>query len=429
MEGLTVSWVGAVVGIVIAIVLILRKMNPMYALTLGAITGALIGGADLTQTVAILINGSQSVMSTVVRVLAAGVFAGIMMESGAAVSIANTIVQKLGAKFSIVALALATMVITGVGVFIPVAVLIVSAIALEVGKETGISKLALLLAMSGGGKAGNIISPNPNTIAAAGGFDVSLSSVMMYGFIPALFGLLTAILLSSLIKKKGPKVTDADINEAEDNSKVPTFMMALVAPIVAIVLLMIGPVGTLLNINVLSKFSLDALYVLPIAGVVGLLAMKQGRKLLPFMTSGLNRMTPTVLVLIGAGTIGGVITASDLSVQVVGLIEKSGIDGTLLAPIAGILMGAATASTSTGVILASGSFSKAILDMGVAPLSGSVMVHSGATVLDHLPHGTYFHVTGDSMSLNIKERFSIVGYEMLVGLVMTIVATILYGFL
>lgn len=429
MEGLTVSWVGAVIGIALAIILIIRKMNPLYALTLGAIMGSLIGGANLAETVTILINGSQSVMSTVVRVLGAGVFAGIMMESGAAVSIANTIVKKLGAKFSIVALALATMVITGVGVFIPVAVLIVSAIALEVGKETGISKLALLLAMSGGGKAGNIISPNPNTIAAAGGFDVSLSSVMMYGFIPALFGLLTAILLSSLIKKKGPKVTDTDINEAEDNTQIPSFMMALVAPIVAIVLLMLGPVGTLLNIKVLATFSLDALYVLPIAGVVGLLAMKQGRKLLPFMTSGLNRMTPTVLVLIGAGTIGGVITASDLSIQVVSLIEKSGLDGTLLAPIAGILMGAATASTSTGVILASGSFSKAILDIGVAPLAGSVMVHSGATVLDHLPHGTYFHVTGDSMSLNIKERFSIVGHEMLVGLVMTIVATILYGFL
>lgn len=37
-------------------------------------------------------------MGTAIRVLAAGMLAGVMMESGAAESIANAIVQKLGEK-------------------------------------------------------------------------------------------------------------------------------------------------------------------------------------------------------------------------------------------------------------------------------------------------------------------------------------------
>lgn len=45
MDGLTISWIGALVGLAIAIILILRKLNPVYALFLGAIIGALIGGA------------------------------------------------------------------------------------------------------------------------------------------------------------------------------------------------------------------------------------------------------------------------------------------------------------------------------------------------------------------------------------------------
>ena len=162
-----INWYGAIFGIIVAIMLILKKVNPTYSLIIGAIVGALIGGAGVQETVNVLISGTQSVMGTVIRVLSAGIFAGIMMESGAAVSIARTIVNKLGARFAIAALVIATMIITGVGVFIPVAVLIVSPIAMEVGKETGISKLALLLAMSGGGKAGNIVSPNPNTISYA----------------------------------------------------------------------------------------------------------------------------------------------------------------------------------------------------------------------------------------------------------------------
>ncbi|WP_339225576.1 hypothetical protein [Paenibacillus sp. FSL H8-0332] len=41
---------------------------------------------------------------------------------------------------------------------------------------------------------------------------------------------------------------------------------------------------------------------------------------------------------------------------------------TRLVPISGILMAAATASTSTGVIVATGSFGQAILNMGTATL-------------------------------------------------------------
>lgn len=430
MEGLMIGWYGALAGLAIAIILILRKLNPVYALFLGAIAGSLIGGANLEQTVTVLVSGTQSVMGTVLRVLAAGVLAGVMMESGAAETIAQAIVKKFGGSKAILALALATMIITAVGVFIPVAVLIVAPIALSVGNKMGISKMALLLALSGGGKAGNIISPNPNTIAAARGFDLDLSHVMLAGLIPAVCGLIVTVIVASLLKKKGVMVTDQEaVNNTADTSKYPPLHQAIVAPLVAVILLMINPIGSLSGIEALASFKVDALYILPIAGIVGMLAMGQGKKILQYSSSGLNKMTATVLILIGAGGIAGLIAASDLSTQVVQLIQASGISGTFLAPISGILMAAATASTSTGVILATGSFGQAILDMGTAPLAAAVMVHTGATVIDSLPQGNYFHVTADSMKMTIKQRLGLVPYEALVGGTMTLVATIIYGFL
>lgn len=430
MEGLTISWIGALVGLAIAIILILRKLNPVYALFLGAIIGALLGGANLEQTVTILVNGTQSVMGTVLRVLAAGVLAGVMMESGAAETIAQAIVKKFGGSKAILALALATMIITAVGVFIPVAVLIVAPIALSVGNKMGISKIALLLALSGGGKAGNIISPNPNTIAAARGFNLDLSQVMLAGVIPAICGLIVTVVVASLLKTKGVMVTDEEATEQDvDTSRYPPLGRAIVAPVVAVVLLMINPIGSISGIQALSNFKVDAMYILPIAGIIGMLAMRQGSKIVEYTTSGLNKMTATVLILIGAGGIAGLITASDLSNQVVSLIEISGISGTFLAPIAGILMAVATASTSTGVILATGSFGEAILNMGTAPLAAAVMVHTGATVIDSLPQGNYFHVTAGAMKMSIKQRMGLIPYEAIVGGTMAIVATILYGFI
>jgi gluconate:H+ symporter, GntP family len=431
MTPLVISWVGALIGLLLAILLILFKLAPTYSLILGAIVGAFIGGADFAQAVSIVISGTQSVMGTVVRIIAAGVFAGVMMESGAAESIAKTIVDKLGGTKAMLSLALATMIITAVGVFIPVAVLIVAPIALSVGNKMGYSKVALLVALSGGGKAGNIISPNPNTIAAAGGYKLDVNQVMLGGLIPAICGVIVAVIIASLIKYKGTKVTDEEAAELEkvSTTNLPSLAKALVTPAIAIVLLMISPVGSMLGLDALAKLKIDSLYILPFAGIVGSLALGKRKKILEYCSSGLNRMTPTILIIIGAGAIGGLITASSLPSQVVSLVEASGLSGTFLAPIAGILMAAATASTSTGVILATGSFSNAILNTGVAPLSAAVMTHAGATVIDHLPHGTYFHVTRNAMGMSMKDRMKVVMYESMVGLTMTIVAVILYGFI
>lgn len=430
MDGTVIHWGGAIIGLILAIVLIFKKVNPVYALFGGAVIGGLLGGASIDLTVQYIIEGTNSVMGAVVRVLAAGVLAGILIESGAAERIAETIVAKLGEKKALLSIALATMIITAVGVFITVAIIIVAPIALSVGKKIGISKTALLLALVGGGKAGNIISPNPNTIAVAKGFDVDLAQVMINGFLPAVAGLIVTVIVAKMLTKKGVMVADSDqVDNGAPKKEKPSFGRSMVAPIVAIVLLAINPIGSILDIEALKAFKIDSMIILPVAGIIGLIAMKQTKHIITFTTSGLNKMTGTAIILIGAGAIAGIISKSNLSAVVVDTIEVMGVSGTFLAPLAGILMGAATASTSTASIVAAGSFGEAILSMGTAPLSAAVMVHTGATVIDHLPHGNFFHVTADSVNMSIKERMKLIPYESIVGLTMAIVATILYGFI
>ena len=382
-------------------------------------------------TIQIMIKGTQSVMGTVLRVLAAGVLAGVMMDSGAAETLARTIINKLGDRMAIFSLAFATMVITAVGVFIPVAVLIVAPIALEVGQRLKISKLALLVALSGGGKAGNIISPNANTIAAAKGFGVELSQVMIADFIPALVALVVTVIVASLIKSRGDAVTSADLTDQKqvDEKELPTLAQSLVTPVLAIIFLMLNPLGAIFHIEALTKVNIDATYVLPVAAVIGALAMHKGKFLREYAQTGISRMTAVVMILIGAGAIGATITSSNLPALMIAGIKAGHLPGVLLAPLSGIVMAAAAGSTSTGVILATGSFSKAILGFGVAPLAAAAMVHTGAIVVDQLPQGNYFHVTANAMHMDIKERSHGILYEAIVGGSAMLTATILYGFL
>ncbi|MPN59201.1 hypothetical protein SDC9_206921 [bioreactor metagenome] len=55
------------------------------------------------------------------------------------------------------------------------------------------------------------------------------------------------------------------------------------------------------------------------------------------------------------------------------------------------------------------------------------MVHAGATVLDHLPHGSFFHATAGATNMSIGDRLKLIPYESLIGLSMTIVSTIMWG--
>ena len=198
------SALGALLGLALAIFLIVKKISPTYSLILGAFAGGILGGLSMTDTVTTMIGGVSDVTPAILRILTAGVLSGVLIKTGAAATISHTIINKMGSKHVYLALALATMLLTTTGVFIDVAVITVAPIALTIGRQLSIPKAKLLLVMVGGGKCGNIISPNPNTIIAAENFNADLSSVMFVNIIPALIGLLlTAYIVVRFLPKMG----------------------------------------------------------------------------------------------------------------------------------------------------------------------------------------------------------------------------------
>ncbi|MEH7131898.1 GntP family permease [Priestia megaterium] len=414
-----VSALGAICALVIAIILILKKVAPAYGMIAGALIGGLIGGVNIADTVNLMIEGAQGIIPAVLRILAAGILAGVLIESGAAAVIAETIVKKLGETKALLALALATLILTTVGVFVDVAVITVAPIALAIAKRTGMSKPAILLAMIGGGKAGNLMSPNPNAIAASDAFNIPLTSVMAAGIIPAVFGVAATYLVAKRLVKKGTMVQAEEIDTV-DASSLPLFLTAIIAPIVTIVLLALRP---------LFDLNIDPMVALPAGGIVGAIVMKKGKQLNTYAISGLGKMSGVAIMLLGTGTLAGIIANSQLKDVIIHGLSAIGLPAYVLAPVSGIFMSAATASTTAGTAVASQVFGSTILELGVSALAGAAMVHAGATVLDHLPHGSFFHATGGSVNMKIKERLKLIPYESLIGLIMEIVSTLIFGVL
>ena len=402
---------GALIGLALAIFLIIKKLSPAYSIIIGAVVGGLAGGLGLTATVDSMVSGVKDITPAILRILSAGILSGVLIKTGAAASISHTIVRRLGERRVYLALALATMLLTTVGVFVDVAVITVAPIALMIGDRLELPKAKLLLAMIGGGKCGNIISPNPNTIIVAENFDASLPSVMFANVLPALLGILVTVYLIVPLMRAPKREASSGRPDEVATEQLPSFWASIAGPLVAIGLLALRP---------LFGIVVDPLIALPVGGLIDLLTTRNMKNATGCIAYGLEKMSVVAVLLVGTGTIAGIIKASDLTDNIIGLLSGWSAGGTLMAPLAGALMSAATASTTAGATIASASFSNSILGAGVTAVWGAAMVNSGATMLDHLPHGSFFHATGGSVGMDFKARMRLIPYETAIG---TILAT------
>ena len=411
------SALAALIGLVLSIVLILKKLSPVYSLMLGALVGGLLAGWGMQTTVIHMIGGVQDISKAIIRILAAGVLTGMLVKTGAASTIAKSIIKALGEKYIYLALALSALLLTAMGVFIDVAVITIAPIAIIMGSKLRLPKFKLLLAMIGGGKCGNILSPNPNTIVAADNFDAPLSSVMAAGIVPALLGLVVTVFVIIPLMPKG-ELMEGNMEQGEDE-QLPALWRSLLGPIITIALLALRPI---------AKIEIDPMIALPVGGFVGILATGNWKNMGTCLSYGLEKMSGIAILLVGTGALAGVIQASDIKDVLVALLAGWSNGGTFMAPIAGALMSAASASTTAGATIASASFAQAIMAAGVAAVWGAAMINAGATILDHLPHGSFFHATGGAMGFSVKDRLKLIPYESIVGLVLTIGSVAMYMF-
>lgn len=409
------SAIAALIGLALAIVQIIKKLSPVYSLMIGALAGGLLAGWGLEQSISLMLGGVKDITPAILRILAAGILSGVLIKTGAAASISHTVVKALGRRHVYMAVAFSTMLLTGVGVFIDVAVITVAPIALMLARRLSLSRASLLMAMVGGGKCGNIMSPNPNTIIAAENYDTMLSSVMAAGIIPALIGLVvTVYLIVPLIPKKNDGY---DFVEEVEEGTLPPFWASILGPVVAVVLLALRPI---------CGISIDPVVALPVGGIVGLIATNSWKRSSECISYGLEKMSTVAILLIGTGTLAGIIKASEIKDVLIAMLSGWEAGGVIMAPLSSALMSAATASTTAGATIASASFAQTVLGAGVAAVWGAALTNAGATVLDHLPHGSFFHATGGSVGMQIKERMRLIPYETLIGLLLTLLSLAIY---
>lgn len=410
------SALGALAGLAVVIYMISRRALPAYSLMFGAFVGGVLGGGTMQAVIRTMMDGAGEMMPSVLRILAAGMFAGILIRTGSAWKIAAAIIGLVGQKRAIAGLAVATMVLCSVGVFVDIAVITMAPVALAIGKQTGIDRRAALLALAGGGRAGNIISPNPNTIAVAEILQIDLMALMLRNLLPAILACAMAIFLASRLNRRWTKTVETGELHLEDRY-LPELLPALAGPLVVLFLL---------SFRTLFGMTVDPLVALPLGGIVCVTVTGQRKHFWKYTEFGLSKVVGVAVLLIGTGTLAGIITASNLQGNITSVLGAVQLPAFLLAPVSGVLMAAATASTTAGVTIAAQTFGAPLVESGIVAVSVGAMIHAGGIVFDTLPHGSFFHTTAGALRIKVKERMQLLPYEILTGLTAVVAAVVQY---
>jgi GntP family gluconate:H+ symporter len=182
----------------------------------------------------------------------------------------------------------------------------------------------------------------------------------------------------------------------------------------------------MLALRPLAGIAIDPLIALPVGGAISTIATGKAKNFIEYSEFGLTKVIGVSILLIGTGTIAGIIKASALQYDVTNILEAMNMPAFVLAPLSGILMAAATASTTAGATVAAQTFAPTLLANGVTGLAAAAMIHAGATVVDSLPHGSFFHATGGAVNMSIGDRMKLIPYEAAIGLTSTVVSVIMY---
>ncbi len=220
----------AVVAMILAISKL--KIHPFIVMTVIAIAVGLLCGMNMEDVINKVKAGFGNILASIGIVILAGTIIGTILEkTGAALTMANTILKLVGKERSVLTMGL-TGYVTGIPVFCDSGFVILSPISRALAAQSNKSLAVMATALSAGLYATHcLVPPTPGPITCAAIMNISLGSMILFGILiglPAFF--ISVFLYQKLVLRKKnywDPVTDEmhdPVKEAEAKKRADSLM-------------------------------------------------------------------------------------------------------------------------------------------------------------------------------------------------------------
>ena len=190
---------------VVAMVIAISKFNvhPFIVLVVVAVAVGLVCGLDTVTVVDTVKSGFGDILASIGIVILCGTIIGTILEkTGAALTMANTILKVVGKKRSVITMG-AMGYVTGIPVFCDSGFVVLSPISRALAAQSNTSLAVMATALSGGLYATHcLVPPTPGPSAMAGPLEADMGLTILVGLLLSIPAVAVVILYATKISSK-----------------------------------------------------------------------------------------------------------------------------------------------------------------------------------------------------------------------------------
>ncbi|KKD60372.1 gluconate transporter [Grimontia sp. AD028] len=406
------------------------KIHPFLALLGAAFLTALLSGLPLDSIAKTISGGFGGILGYIGLVIMLGTIIGTILErSGAAITMADTIIKLLGDRFPRLTMSLIGYLVS-IPVFCDSGYVILNSLKRAMTKRMGVSAVGMSVALATGLYATHtFVPPTPGPIAAAGNLDLTnnLGLVIGLGLIVAAATALAGLAWANYASSRYECGEDDEVAECYETlkaryGKLPTAAQAFSPILIPIVLICLGSIanypsaplgdGTLKTVLAFLGSPLNALVVglfiaLPLVKTSEDKPTK-GEALTAQVSDAISTAAPILLITGAGGAFGAVLKATGVGPQLGETLSTLGI-GLFMPFIVAAALKTAQGSSTVALVTTSALVAPMLGDLGLATEMGRVLtvlaIGAGAMTVSHANDSFFWVVTQFSkMSVSTAYR-------------------------
>lgn len=438
-----IMWV--VLGIALMLVLNMKfKVNAMVSLLIAALTIGFLermGPAELLETIQ---TGFGSTLGSLAIIVVFGAVIGkLMVDSGAATRLADTLIEKFGVGKVKVAMVIVGLVF-GLAMFYEVAFIILAPLIIAVAVEAKVPFLKIAIpAVAATTTAHSLFPPQPGPVALVDAYGADTGMVYIYALIVAIpTVIITGWVLPRFLgdlDRPVPKLMRPDEDIPADQR--PSFALSLFVPLIPAIVMISATITKAFVSEDSAAYewvsfigsSIPAMAIALIAAIY-FFGIKQGRSMewtMGVFESAVKGIAMVILIIGAGGALKQVIIDSGVGDYIGSLMTATSISPYIMAWAITVLIRLATGQGVVSAMTAAGIIFAALMDpvtgtiTAVNPALLVVATAAGSNTLTHVNDASFWLFKG-YFDLSVKDTLktwgllqlcnSIVGLVVVMGI-------------
>ena len=396
-------------GLILLLVLIIKKLSPMLALIIVSIVTGLLLGMPAAKVMTTIASGIGGTLGSMVMVLALGAMMGKLIEdSGAAKKIVFILIRFFGYK-NIQWAILLTGLMVGIPLFYNAGFVVLVPLIFAIAAATRLALLYLAIPMAASlSVTHGFLPPHPGPIALASIFKADVGLVLIYGMILTIpIAITGGIIFPRIILKNNIAKIPGDF-KPEGEELLPSGVKSFVTALLPVFLIVTGTIGTNFlvseTLNPLFIFLSDPTIALLISVLVTITVQKIPiLKAMDSCTEGVKSIAMIILIIAAGGAFKQILIDSGVGETVkilsASLLLSPLFLAWLITALLRVTLGSATVAglTASGIVLP-------LVGEGVSPELMVLSVGAGSLMFSHV-NDTGFWMFKEYFNLSLKQTF------------------------